>query len=206
MSLRTPARLGVAILAASGLVAAGGWFLLVSGQRSEASKLEQDVSAAQAALIAKRTELEAQRGIAGVAPPKVLERALPDETSLADVLDELSRVGDASGVTFSAVTPGAEVAGTGFTVTPLETQFQGNWTQISAFVSRLRKLVSFQDGRLQAAGRLYSVRKIDLAEGEGKFPDLTASMTVDVFRYTPGSAATATPATTATPAATPPAS
>jgi Pilus assembly protein, PilO len=207
MSLRTPTRLAVAILAAAALMAAGGWFLLVSGQRSEASRLEQDVSSAQAALIKKRTELEAQRGIAGVAPPAVLERALPGDLHLPDVLDELNRVGNASGVTFAGVTPGAVLAGSNYSVTPLETQFHGNWNQVSAFVSSVRKLVSFRKGRLQADGRLYSIRKIELAEGEDKFPSLTATLTVDVFQYTPGStSAPATPVTPAAPLPTTPAS
>lgn len=205
MSFRTPNRIGIAVLVALGLVAAAGWFTLVSGQRSEASALESDLTTAQAALIQKRTELEAQRGIAGVAPPNVLARALPAEVNLPDVMDELSRLGDASGVKFAAVTPGPAAPGTGFTVTPLETQFQGNWTQISAFVSRVRKLVSFQDGHLKAAGRLYSVRRIDLGEGEDKFPNLTATLTIDVFQYTPSATAPADPATSA-PAETLPAS
>lgn len=193
MSLRTPGRLAAVIFVAVGLVAAGGWFLLVSGQRSEASTLESELTAAETALVQKRTELEAQRGIAGVAPPKVLEKALPSELDLPDVMDELNRLGDASGVTFAAITPGARVPGSGFTVLPLETQFHGNWTQISAFVARVRTLVSFKNGHLRADGRLYSVRKLDLAEGEKKFPHLTASLTIDVFQYTPTAAATEDP-------------
>jgi Tfp pilus assembly protein PilO len=206
MSLRSPARIAAAILVALGLAAAGGWFLLVSSERSEATKLESEVNAARTALLQKQTELNAQRGIAGVAPPDMLERALPDELNLPAVMDQLSRLGDETGVSFAVITPGAPVGGAGFTVTPLETQFHGNWTQISAFVSRVRKLVSFQDGRLKADGRLYSIRKVDLAEGQGKFPDLTASLTIDVFQYTPG--ATTGPADTAAAAtaATPPAS
>jgi len=203
MNLRTPARIGGAILAVSILVAAAGWFLLVSGQRSEASRLEETLTAARAELTKKQTEVQAQRGIAGVAPANVLERALPDDTQMADVMDELSGLAEATGVTFATVTPSTPVASTGYTVTPLETQFRGTWSQISDFVSRLRKLVAFKDGRLKADGRLYSIRKIDLSEGENEFPNLNATMTVDVFQYSPAAAASAPAAAaqTTTPAA-----
>jgi Tfp pilus assembly protein PilO len=201
MSLRTPARLALVIAAVALAAAAAGWFLLVSGQRSEASQVQQDLDAASSALTQKRTELNSLRGIAGVAPPNVLERALPDETSMPDVMTELSRLGDESGVAFTSLTPSSPVAGAGFTVTSLDAQFVGNWSQISSFVAAVRRLVRFDDGRLNAAGRLYSVRKVDLAEGEAKFPQLTAALTLDVFNYgttaAAGEAATSTTSTAA---------
>jgi Tfp pilus assembly protein PilO len=102
---------------------------------------------------------------------------------MADVMVELSNLGDASGVTFSSLTPGQPVAGTGFTVTPLETQFEGTWAEISTFVSRVRRQVTFTDGRLHATGGLFSVRTINLSEGVKGFPNLTAALTIDVFSY-----------------------
>jgi hypothetical protein len=123
---------------------------------------------------------------------------------MADVMVALSTLGDATGVTFMSLTPGAPVAGAGFTVTPLETQFEGTWAEVSAFVSSVRRQVTFTDGRLRAAGQLYSVRKINLSEGTKKFPNLTAALTVDVFSY--GAAPGATPQVPTTSTAAPAAS
>jgi Tfp pilus assembly protein PilO len=204
MNVRTPARLAAVIAAVAVLVAAAGWFLLVSAQHSEATRLQADVDTANTAYAAKRAGLDNRLGVAGVAPPKLLARALPAETHIADVMVALSTLGDASGVTFTSLTPGAPVAGAGFTVTPLETQFQGTWAEISAFVSKVRRQVTFTNGRLQAAGQLYSVRKIDLSEGTKKFPNLTAALTVDVFSS--GPAAGAIPPVPTTPTAAPAAS
>ena len=200
MSLRSPARLALVVVAVSLAAAAAGWFLLVSGQKSKASSVQADLDAANVALVKKRTEVDSVRGIAGVAPPKVLERALPDETPMADVITELSDLADQSGVEFSSLTPGPPVALQGFSVTPLTTEFGGDWSEVSSFVAKVRRLVKFTHGTLRADGRLYSIRKIDLGEGEGKFPHLKAGLTLDVFQYgtASGSTPAGQPATTST--------
>jgi hypothetical protein len=77
--------------------------------------------------------------------------------------------------------------------------FQGNYFELSDFLFRLRSLVGVRGGKLDATGRLFVVGSVSFTEGEKKFPQIQASLTVSAYVY----GATATPAAPAAPA-TPP--
>jgi hypothetical protein len=78
--------------------------------------------------------------------------------------------------------------------------FEGNFYELSDFLYRLRTLVSVHRGRLQATGRLFTVRTLSFVEGEKGFPQIKATLGVDAYVY--GAGTTTPPATT--PPATPP--
>ena len=77
------------------------------------------------------------------------------------------------------------------------------------FLYRLRNLVGVHQGVLDATGRLFSVDSISFDEGDLKFPDVKATLTVSAYVFGDGTPAPVppdaqTPAVT-TPQATPPA-
>ena len=200
MNLRDPRHLTAAVVAVALVVSAAAWFLVVSGKRAESTELETKVAVARAELVAAQAKDREVKGIAGIAPTPLLKKAMPDDAATSDVLRELGAITRASGVKFVSITPQPEVAVEGFAVRPFDTVFEGNFAQISKFLKGLKELVVFEDGRLSAAGRLYTVDSIDFAEGERKFPFLNATVKVNAYMFGTGTVATPAATATATPA------
>ena len=105
MNLRNPRHLSAAAVVAAVVLSAAAWFLVVSGKKSEATRLGSDVDAVRAEVVQARAKEAEIKGLAGVAPAEVLKRALPDDAPTATVLRELSAIANKSGVTFVSVTP-----------------------------------------------------------------------------------------------------
>ncbi len=131
-----------------------------------------------------------------------LTKAMPDNADMPDILLELSRVAHDTGIQFQSITPQAATLLSGYQVVPIDLIFQGSYYDLADFVYRLRNLVTVHDGRLAATGRLFSVDSIDFSEGQQKFPQILATLTVDAFVYGSASAtgAAGTPAVPAPPA------
>jgi hypothetical protein len=64
----------------------------------------------------------------------------------------------------------------------------GTYYELSDFLYRLRNLVEVHVGRLASQGRLFTVGKISIVEGEKHFPELEATMTINAFVYGSGPA------------------
>jgi len=79
---------------------------------------------------------------------------------------------------------------------PITVVFDGNFFQLTDFLFRLRNLVDVRRGALAADGRLFTVDSIQFAEGQLKFPQIHASLTVDAFIYGTGATVSAPPQTT----------
>jgi type IV pilus assembly PilO-like protein len=196
-----------------------GYLLLISPQRSKAGRLDNQINETQAAIDQNRLLRANKVETVRVADLFRLTKAMPDQTNMPDLLLQLSRVAREAGIQFDSVTPQPGAAATGYTSVPVDLVFQGNFYELSDFLYRLRNLVGVHEGRLDAAGRLFSVNGIEFAEGESKFPQLQASLQVDAFVYGSASGPTASPTTetsttagsttpaqtTTTPAATTPA-
>jgi len=206
-----PTRPAIIVLVVVGLIAylALGYLLLISPQRSKGSDLKKQVAATEAQIDQYRT-LSAQAKAA--APIRVadlfrLEKAMPDETDMAGIVLELSRIAGATGISFESITPQGVVAATGYQVLPVSLVFDGNYFELSDFLYRLRSLVRVRTGRLATSGRLFVVDSIGFAESKKSFPRIQASLIVNAYVYgdapVPGAPTTPAPATT-TPAATTP--
>jgi type IV pilus assembly PilO-like protein len=182
-----------------------GYLLLISPQRSKASRLDAQISETQAAIDRNRLLRTNKIETVRVADLFRLSKAMPDQTNMPDLLLQLSRVAREAGIQFDSVTPQPVATATGYTSVPVDLVFQGNFYELSDFLYRLRNLVGVHDGRLDAAGRLFSVNGIEFAEGESKFPQLQASLQVDAFVYGSASGPTATPETSTTSGSTTPA-
>jgi hypothetical protein len=186
------------------VIAALGWFALISPQRSRASTLDAELVLVDKLVSESRA---AQMQSSGVQPIRSadlfrLTKAMPSDTDIAGVMLELSRVAAETGIVFEAIRPGTTtVAGTN-RVQPIELVFTGNFYSLSDFLYRLRNLVSVQKGRLLANGRLFAVEKLVFGEAPDGFPSIRAFLTVSAYLYGSGPVAGAAPAGTVAPAGT----
>ena len=101
----------LALVAALALVG-GGWFLLVSPERSEAASLHEQVDLQRSANDQKRTSLAVLRGKAKALPEQErdlaeLARKIPSEPALPELVRALTAAGRSAGVEVVTITPGA---------------------------------------------------------------------------------------------------
>lgn len=195
----------IIVLIALGLLlaAAGGWFLLVSPQRSKAADLNRQIADTNDAVTAARAlTLQAKKGAQiRVADLYRLTTAMPDQTNMADIVLELNQVADDSGITFEQITPSATATPiSGYLAIPITVEFQGNFYDLADFLYRLRNLVDVRHGTLDATGRLFAIDEVDFAEAPPPpgFPQIRAHLVIDAFVYGTGTAPTVAPPTGAT--------
>lgn len=181
------------------VVAAAGWFLLVSPQRARSAELDEEIAAVEAQVTQARL---AAQNAEEVQPIRVadlfrLTKAMPSDLDMSGVLLELNRVATETGIGFESIAPGATTTVGAFRVQPTELVFVGNYYTLSDFLYRLRTLVNVQRGELNATGRLFSVERLTFTEGEVGFPAIKAVLTVSAYLYgagpTPGAAPPAAP-------------
>ena len=68
---------------------------------------------------------------------------------------------------------------------------------MATFLFRLRNLVDVRRGALAADGRLFTVDSVQFDQGELKFPEVKATLTVDAYIYGTGATVSAPPQTQA---------
>jgi Tfp pilus assembly protein PilO len=204
--LPIPAQIGLAVVLAL-LVAAGGWFLVVSPQRAHVTELKAEVANAEQRLEDHRLATMRAGSVEKIAVADLfrLSKAMPDRADMSGVLLELNRIAADTGITFESISPQTAVPITGYQAVPILLTFKGNFYNLSDFLYRVRTLVHVDDGRLAATGRLFAIDTLDFAESPEGFPRIAASLVVDAFVYGTGAPATATPQETTTTTTTTPA-
>jgi Tfp pilus assembly protein PilO len=170
------------------LIAAAGWFLLVSPQRSRSSSLDEEIALVEAQIDeSHRAEVEAgQVKEIRVADLFRLTKAMPEDNDMAGVLLELSQVAGETGIVFEQIVPQPTLTAGEYRAQPIELVFTGNFYELSDFLYRLRNLVSVQRGRLLANGRLFAVDSLQFVESEDHFPNIKALLRVSAFLYGKG--------------------
>lgn len=202
---RIPKPAAIALVVVVLLVAGAlGYFLLISPKRSESADLGQQIQAVE-------TEIQTRRlAVRSTPKPEPIRaadlfrvtKAMPSKADMPGVLLELNRIARETGIKFESITPGDTADAGGYLRQPIDVIFEGNFYELSDFLYRLRTLVSVHRGRLQATGRLFTVRTLSFVEGEKGFPQIKATLGVDAYVYGAG---TTTPPATTPPAAPPPA-
>lgn len=191
------------------IVAAIGFFLLLKPKMDEGGALDDRIAEFEGkvdvALAAQRSAGAAEQ--IEVADLFRLTKAMPDATDMAGVILELNGVAEAAGVEFLSIAPQAPATREGFQSMPIQLTFEGNYYDLTDFLFRLRNLVVVRDGELDAAGRLFTLDALGLAEGPEGFPEIQATLTVSAYTYAPAPPAAAPgaapPATTTAPAEDP---
>jgi len=177
------------------VVAALGYFVLVRPQKGTAASLSKQIAAEQKqvddarALLLKAKDAQKVR----VADLFRLTKAMPDQPDEAGILLELNNVAHESGISFDSISPQGSTPLSGYQVVPISVVFNGNFFQLNDFLLRLRNLVDVRRGALEADGRLFTVDNINFNEGEKKFPQIQASLTIDAYIYGTGATVSAPP-------------
>jgi type IV pilus assembly protein PilO len=185
------------------IAAVVAYFVLIGPKRAEAGRLNDKVAQLdtelQAAKLAARPKEAATK--LKVADLFELAKAMPDRDDMPGIILELNSIAQAAGIEFRAIAPQNQVNGDGYRVLPISLTFQGNYYDLTDFLFRMRNLVSVRDGRLEAAGRFFTLDTLDMHEGEGGFPKIEAKLTVSAYAYDASAKSAATlaappPATT----------
>ena len=193
---KLPQSAQIAITVAALLVlGALGYFALVKPQKGTASSLSKQIAAEQTqvdqarALLVKAKDAQKVR----VADLFRLTKAMPDQPDEAGILLELNNVARQAGISFDSISPQGSTPLSGYQVVPINVVFNGNFFQLNDFLFRLRNLVDVRRGALAADGRLFTVDNINFDEGEAKFPQIQASLTIDAYIYGTGATVSAPP-------------
>lgn len=207
-TLPKPAAIGM-VVAALLVVAAAGYFLLISPQRSRGAELAKEAESIEAQITAQRI---ASKQANQIEPIRVADlfrvsKAMPSTDDMAGVLLELNRIARETGIRFESITPQEPADAGGYQRRPIDLVFDGNFYELSDFLFRLRSLVRVRGGELEATGRLFTVNSLNFVESERAFPQIKATLNVSAFVYGTGVAAppAAQPPAAQPPAAQPPA-
>jgi hypothetical protein len=168
------------------LLLAGGWFLLISPKRTAAVELAKQADETQAQIDTNRQLAQQQQHPAEqlrVADLFKLTKAMPNQEDMAGVILQLSRAAEASGIRFTSITPSDQTPASGFTKRKISITFIGNFYGLSDFLFRLRNLVAVRGGELEATGRLFTVESVRFDEAPELFPQIQATLDVDVYMY-----------------------
>jgi len=197
------------------LVAILGYFVLVSPKRSSAHKLAEEKAQVDAQIERNRASALA-RNLPAIRAADVfrLSKAMPDRVAMPDVILELNQLALASGISFDEIAPQAPTNEPAYEIHPISLTFSGNFYSLADFLFRLRNLVQVHDQKLITQGRMFALSALSFSEGEKKFPEIKAELTVDAFVLgaaagpapsasgTAASGSTSTTPTTTTPAPT----
>jgi Tfp pilus assembly protein PilO len=166
------------------LVVGVGWFKLVAPRRHESSSLARQIEDVRIQITTRRLALRPTRRQALEAADFFpLARAMPTSPDMPDLLLQLSGIAADTGIRFDSITPGSPVSAGSYTKLPLELGLQGRFYDLADFLYRVRNLVDVHGGELFVDGRLISVDGISFGQGEAKFPQVNATLTIDAYQF-----------------------
>lgn len=172
------------------------WFVLVSPKRAEATRLAEQVVAAESTLAQLKAAARTNQGSSAAADVLRLAKAMPSSRDQAGLVLEVDRLVRRSNLTLTSIAVEEPVAVPGAPTTiPVTVTVGGSYRQVTRLLTHLRQLVSFRGRELRALGRLLTVRNVDLVESKtAGFPQLEATIALSAYVYD-GPIVAATPAT-----------
>jgi Tfp pilus assembly protein PilO len=199
----TPKTLAIVLACVCVLLAAGGWFGLVSSQRSQSTELATKTADTQANLDVLNSEeqaaLAAQKaaaksGAKGKAKAKskaeaktnqaeLLQVAFPAAVNMPSILLQVEKLADASGVSLDSFAPTAATSQSGYDAIPINVTVAGRYKGIQRFVHALRVQAGSSHGRVHASGRLFSVETVGITAASEGLPALSATIVLHAFVY-----------------------
>jgi type IV pilus assembly protein PilO len=198
-----PAAIALVVVALL-VVGALGYFVVISPKRSASADLAAQIAATENEIQTRRLAVRSTPKAEPIRAADLFRvtKAMPNKADMPGVLLELNRIARDTGIRFESITPGDNAAVGGYVRQPIDLIFEGSFYELSDFLYRVRTLVSVHGGRLQATGRLFTVRTLSFVEGEKSFPQIKATLGVDAYVY--GTGTTTPPPAGTPPAATPP--
>ena len=178
------------------VIAAVGWFMVISPQRTKATQLDTQRAAVDAELATDRVLVSKPSETKTKATLAAAKRALPDEPQVSEILRQLAGFAASSRTELDTITPSAAVAGTGAQTIPISLQFRGRYFGLQQLLRLMRTSASSKGAKITATGRLYTVDNISFG-GAGDDGVLTATIQLNAFVYSPVPVVpSATPGTT----------
>jgi Tfp pilus assembly protein PilO len=164
------------------LVAILGYFVLVAPKRSTAHKLADERAQVEAQIARNRASTLA-RNLPTIRASRIfrLTKAMPSDAGMPDLILELNQLASDSGITFDSIEPQATTSDSSYDIHPVSLAFSGNFYSLADFLFRLRNLVRVHNDKLVANGRMLALSELTFSEGENKFPQIEADLTVDSF-------------------------
>ena len=179
---------GLTALALSALavvvVAAVGWFMLISPQRTKADQLDTQRAAVDAELATDRVLVSKPSETKTKATLAAAKRALPDDAQVSQILRQLAGFAATSRTEIDSITPAAAVAGTGAQTIPISLQFRGRYFGLQQLLRLMRTSASSKNGKITASGRLFTVDQISFG-GASDDGVIAATIKLNAFIYSP---------------------
>jgi Pilus assembly protein, PilO len=166
------------------IVAAVGWFMLISPQRTKADQLDTQRAAVDSELAVDRQLVSKPSQTKTKVTLAAAERALPDDPQVSQILRQLAGFATTSRTELDSITPAAAVPGTGAESIPISLQFRGRYFGLQQLLRLLRTSASAKGSHITATGRLYTVDNISFG-GAGADGVITASIQLNAFVYSP---------------------
>ncbi len=213
------------LLAVVALAAAIGayYFLVLSPQRDEITRLDgeiaaQEASVEQARLMVATYEKAKSSYKQNYATLARLGKAVPADDDVRSLMVQLESTAIRSGVDFQSIemssslgsteegttdasglasAPGAiPVAGGVLSAMPFSFTFNGSYFDLTTFFARLEHFVSLSNAKLDSTGRLLRLESISIAPSSAGFPDMQAEINAASYMVPPveGVAGAAVPA------------
>ena len=195
----------IAIVAALALVV-GSWLLVISPKRDQASKLGDQVKAADATLAAARSQVAAGEAAKGTFARDYtaiaqLGEAVPTDDNVPSLIYQVQSAASAARVDFrvlklasgsgataaaapaaaTGAAPGAAVAPAGFPTLPFTFTFTGNFFHLANFFDLLQRFVVASSEHVSVSGRLMTINSISLTPVGGGFPQITATVSATAY-------------------------
>jgi len=174
------------------VVVLAAWFAVLSPQRSKASALDAQIGDANIRLASTESLLASPEAHQSAAQLAQLNRALPDDTAMSQVIRDLSRAAGKTGVRIDSITPSTPVAAAGAQAVPITLGVSGRYFRLANFMHELRTSARVADGKVRVKGRFYAVDNLAFAKSPTRGL-LSATLALDAFMS--GGAAAAQPST-----------
>ncbi|HEV2712925.1 MAG TPA: type 4a pilus biogenesis protein PilO, partial [Gaiellaceae bacterium] len=160
-SLPKPAAIAI-VIGVLLLVAAAGYFLLISPQRSKSAELAKETESVEAQIQARRIDNAQTRNVEPIRVADLfrITKAMPPTDDMPGMILELNRIARQTGIRFESITPKEAADAGGYLRRPIDLVFDGNFYELSDFLFRLRSLVRVRGGQLEATGRLFTVNSL----------------------------------------------
>jgi hypothetical protein len=186
------------------VVAAVGWFMVISPQRTKADQLDTQRAAVDSELAVDRQLVSKPSATKTKATLAAAKRALPDQPEVSEVLRQLAGFATKSRTELDAITPAPAVPGTGAETIPISLTFKGRYFGLQQLLRLLRTSASSKGEKITATGRLYTVDGISFG-GAADDGVIEATIKLNAFVYSPAPVVpTATAGTTSATAAAAP--
>lgn len=166
------------------VVAAAGWFMLISPQRTKATELDTQRAAVDSELAVDRQLVSKPSETKTKATLAAAKRALPDQSQVSEILRQLAGFAATSRTELDAISPAAAIPGTGAQTIPISLTFKGRYFGLQQLLRLMRTSASAKGAKITATGRLYTVDSISFG-GAGDNGVLEATIKLNAFVYSP---------------------